>query len=112
MKQVTSFPDFIETLPEIDVPFAGARGWLLQGEGQQVAFIEFSETLDVPEHSHEEQWEFTIAGSAVLHMQGESAEYTAGENFYIPAGVPHSARVQAGYKAVILFNAPQRYRAR
>ena len=61
MKQVVSFPDFIMTLPEIDVPLPGARGWLLQGEGQQVAFLEFTETVDVPEHSHEEQWEFAIA---------------------------------------------------
>ena len=112
MKQVVSFPDFIMTLPEIDVPLPGARGWLLQGEGQQVAFLEFTETVDVPEHSHEEQWEFAIAGHVVLHMRGESVEYTAGESFYIPAGVPHSARVQAGYKAVIFFNSSQRYRTR
>jgi quercetin dioxygenase-like cupin family protein len=111
-KQYPTFPDFIHTLPQIDIPFPSARGWLLQGEGQQVAFIEFSETVDVPEHSHEEQWEFPVAGSVLLHMEGESAEYTAGENFYIPAGVPHSARVQAGYQAVIFFNSPDRYKTK
>lgn len=110
MKQVNAFPAFVKTLPSIDLPFPGARGWLLQGEGQQVAFVEFIETVDVPEHSHEEQWEFTVDGSVELHMGGNSAEYAAGENFYIPAGVPHSARVQEGYKAIILFNAPDRYR--
>ena len=33
--------DLLRDNPEIDLPIAGARGWMLQGEEQQVVFIEF-----------------------------------------------------------------------
>lgn len=110
MPHVTTFPDFIKSCPELDLPFRGARGWLVQGEGQQVAFIEFSEAVEVPQHSHEEQWEFIVAGRGVLHIEGESRAYETGDSFFIPSGVPHAATVQAGYKALILFNSPERYK--
>jgi len=42
-------------------------------------------------------------------VEGVEKEYQAGDNFFIPAGVLHSARVTAGYKAVILFNEPDCY---
>ena len=36
------FPDFIKQMKEADLPFPTAKGWLVQGGGEQVAFIEFS----------------------------------------------------------------------
>ena len=112
MKQVREFPDFIRGMPEMELPIPGARGWLLQGEGRQVAFAEFDETVEVPEHSHAEQWEFPIAGKVVLHRGGQSVEYRPGESFFLAAGEPHGATVHAGYKAMILFNEGGRYKAR
>jgi quercetin dioxygenase-like cupin family protein len=103
-------PAFLRTLPAVDVPFRGARGWLLQGAGQQVVFLEFGEAVEVPEHSHAEQWEIALAGSVVLHMDGKSVRYGPGESFFIPAGTPHAASVEAGYQAMILFNQADRYR--
>ncbi|MBU0740967.1 cupin domain-containing protein [bacterium] len=109
MPGYANVPSFLQALPEIDLPISGARGWLLQGEGQQVVFVEFGETVDVPEHGHAEQWEFAVAGRVDLHIDGGTIGYTAGDNFFIPAGVPHGATVHAGYKALIVFNAPDRY---
>lgn len=106
------FPDFVKQLTEASLPFASATGWIVQGDRQQVAFIEFSEATDVPEHSHEEQWEFVIAGRALLRMDGSETEHNPGDNFFIPAGTPHSARVSAGYRAIIIFNAPDRYQTK
>jgi quercetin dioxygenase-like cupin family protein len=106
------FPDFLKTCPELDLPFAGARGWLIQGKAQQVVFMEFSKTIDVQEHSHNEQWEFVIAGRVELLIGGVTTEHKTGDNFYIPAGVPHAATVHAGYKAMIVFNSPDRYKAK
>jgi quercetin dioxygenase-like cupin family protein len=99
-------------MTEADLPFPTATGWLVQGDREQVAFIEFSVATDVPEHSHEEQWEFVIAGRVVLHLGGADHKYRPGDNFFIPAGSPHSAKVGAGYRAMIVFNAPDRYRAK
>ena len=109
MEGVPGIPDFVTTWPEIALPFPGARGWLLQGEGQQVAFARFDDDVEVPAHSHREQWEFVIAGRVTLHIGGESRPYTAGDNFFIPAGVEHAASVEAGYQAVIVFNEADRY---
>jgi quercetin dioxygenase-like cupin family protein len=110
MQGIQQFPDFIRALPQIELPVTGAQGWLIQGERQQVAFIEFQETVEFPEHQHGEQWEWVLAGRVVLHREGTSTEYLPGDNFFIPAGVPHGASVQAGYKALLIFNAPDRYR--
>lgn len=109
MPDLERFPDFIRALPEVDLPFPGARGWLIGGTSQQVVFVEFSETLEVPDHQHEEQWELVLAGTVDLHCDGTTTRYQSGDSFEIPAGEPHGATVQAGYKALIVFNAPDRY---
>lgn len=109
MSDVREFPSFVMALPEVDLPFQGARGWLLQGEEQQIVFAEFSETTEVPEHAHAEQWEIVLSGSAKLSMGGEAREHKAGDNFFIPAGTPHAATVRAGYRAIIVFNEQGRY---
>ena len=110
MQLVERFPDFLTTLPEIALPFPGARGWMIQGGDVQVVFIEFSAPLEIPEHAHAEQWELVVSGRMELRMQGESREYRAGDNFFIPAGVPHAATVQAVYQAMIVFNEPNTYK--
>lgn len=110
MQGIDTFPDFITALPELDLPFAGARGWLLQGKEQQVVFLEFDQDVEVPEHTHDEQWEFALTDKVVLSRDGAATEYNAGDNFFIPAGTPHAGDVKAGYKAMIVFNAPDRYK--
>jgi quercetin dioxygenase-like cupin family protein len=102
-------PAFARSLPEIQLPFDGARGWLVQGQGQQVVFVEFDRTVEVPEHTHEDQWEFALAGRVELHRGGETQMYERGDNFFVPAGEPHAATVHAGYRAMIVFDAPARY---
>lgn len=32
-------PAFVRTLPEIELPVPGARGWLIQGAGQQAMVV-------------------------------------------------------------------------
>lgn len=110
MSRQESLPAFVRSLPEADLPIPGARGWLLQGATQQVVFVEFAETVEVPEHAHQEQWEFALAGRVDLRIGGGTRTYAAGDNFFIPAGEPHGATVHAGYKAMIAFNATDRYR--
>jgi quercetin dioxygenase-like cupin family protein len=106
------FPAFVKKLPEIDVPLPGVRGWLIQGEKQQTVFVEFGETVEVPEHAHGDQWEFAVAGRAELHRAGGTETYEAGDNFFVPAGQPHAATVHAGYRAMMVFDDPARYRIR
>ena len=109
---IEAFPDFVTDLPEASVPLPGTRAWLVQSDRTQVVFIAFSQETDVPEHSHREQWEIVLSGSVLLRGNGEERAYAAGEAFFIPAGVPHSAVVHAGYRAAIVFNEPRRYHAK
>jgi len=111
MKTTGGFPDFVTGFTEAAVPFDEARAWLVQGDRNQVAFVHFTEAAEVPEHSHQEQWELVVAGTVLLRMDGEEQRFEAGDNFFVPAGTPHSARVSAGYRAVIIFNEPGRYGA-
>lgn len=112
MSRVEHIPEFVENLPEVELPVKGARGWLLQGEDKQVVFVEFGETAEVPEHRHAAQWEHAIAGRVDLRMNGATTTYTSGESFLIEAGVPHGATVHAGYTAMIIFDEADRYRAK
>ena len=109
MSDPENFPRFIRKLPEIALPFPGCRGWLIQGPDQQVVFIEFDSTTEVPEHSHAEQWEFVVAGEVVLDREGTRSTHRVGDSFFIPEGVRHSAVVSAGYRAMMIFNSPDRY---
>lgn len=109
MPRVETIPEFLKALPEIDLPFAGARGWLLQGEGRQVAFVEFEEDVEVPMHSHEEQWELCVAGQVKLTIGDETATYRAGDSFHVPEGMLHGGLISAGYKAMMIFDAAARY---
>ena len=109
MNGVPEIPAFIESCPEIDVPVPGARGWLLQAGDKQVVVIDFAETVEVPEHSHAEQWEFALRGKVELRREGRTEVIEAGDNFFVPAGQVHGATVHAGYRGLILFNEADRY---
>lgn len=109
MSAVERFPDFVDRLPELDLPYPGVSGRVVQGGAQQVVFLEFAETVDVPEHSHEDQWEFALSGKVELRREGRTEVYGPGEQFFVPAGQTHGALVHGGYRALIVFDAPARY---
>jgi quercetin dioxygenase-like cupin family protein len=104
------FPNMIQNLPEIDIPFDGAKGYLSQGEDYQIIFVEFSKDADIPEHSHKEQWEAVIAGKVDYMSEGEKITYKKGDWFFIPTGQKHSAHVYSGYASIMFFNEKERYK--
>ncbi len=106
------FPEFVTKLPEIDIPFDGVSGHLLQGETQQAVFVHFAKDTVVPKHSHRAQWELVIASEVRLEMEGQERVCRAGDSFFIPEGVEHGATVKAGYRAVIFFDQADRYQAK
>ncbi len=106
------FPEPVTSLPEAEVPLDGVRAWLSQSKGHQVIFMEFSKDVEVPEHSHESQWAVVVEGRIDLVIGGNRKTLFKGDQYYVPAGVVHSATVHAGYADVTFFNQADRYRPR
>ena len=104
------FPDPIMRLPEADVPLDGVRAYLSQSEGHQIVFMEFSKDVAVPEHSHESQWAVVLEGRIDIVIAGEARTLWKGDQYFVPKGVKHSAKIHAGYADVTFFNQKDRYR--
>lgn len=104
------FPDSITNLPEADIPLSGLKAYLSQGSDHQILFMEFDEDVEVSEHYHESQWGIVLEGRIELTINGIKKEYKAGERYFIPEGVKHSAKIYAGYSDITFFNQKDRYK--
>jgi len=104
------FPEPIVNLPRADVPIEGVWAYLSQADGHQVIFMEFEKDVEVAEHSHESQWAVVLAGRIDITIGGELKKLGRGDQYYIPRGIKHSAKVYAGYADVTFFNQADRYR--
>ena len=102
-------PRVLASLPKANVPLPGVQAQLLQGDSWQMLFMTFSQDVELSEHSHEEQWGVVIEGRIDLTVDGETRTLQRGERYEIPAGVPHSAKIYAGYADITLFASPDRY---
>lgn len=104
------FPDPIINLPEADIPISGLKAYLSQGSDHQILFMKFGEDVEVSEHYHESQWGIVLEGRIELTINGIKKEYKAGERYFIPEGVKHSAKIYAGYSDITFFNQKDRYK--
>ena len=104
------FPQPIIDLPEADIPIVGIKAHLSQGENHQIIFMEFTEDVDLPEHSHESQWGIVLEGEIELVIDGVRNVYSKGDRYFIPNGAKHSGRIFAGYSDMTFFNQKDRYR--
>jgi len=104
------FPKPITDLPEADVPIKGIKAYLSQGSNHQVVFMQFSEEVDVPEHSHESQWGIVLEGKIELTINRIKNVYIKGDRFFISKDTKHSAKIYAGYTSIEFFNQVDRYK--
>jgi quercetin dioxygenase-like cupin family protein len=106
------FPEIITNLPQADVPLAGVRAYLFQGEDKQLVFMTFADDVDVPEHAHAAQWGAVLAGEIELTIGEETFTFRPGDTYFVPAGVPHRARIKGGSSLQDLFDQADRYSAK
>lgn len=107
---MAGFPEIIRSLPEADAPFRDISVWLLRGPTASAIFVEARADSVVPEHSHGAQWGVVVAGELELTVGGTRRVYRPGEEYVIPAGVVHGARLKAGVRVIDFFDDPDRYR--
>lgn len=106
------YPKIVNSLPEADIPFPGLRGWILQGQAQQVLFLEIEAVGRVAEHTHSAQFGMILDGEMSLTIGGETKRYRKGDTYFIPAGTPHSAVFHSKVFVVDLFDEPARYKVK
>ncbi|MFZ2640678.1 MAG: cupin domain-containing protein [Verrucomicrobiia bacterium] len=106
-----TFPEPILRLAVADIPIPGLSAHISQSDDHQILFMRFSQDANVPEHSHESQWGVVLTGRIDLTIAGQLSSYQKGDQYFIPAGVMHSAKIYAGYSDITFFDAPARYRS-
>ena len=104
------FPNIIKNLPKANVPLDGAKAYLSQSDKHQIIFLEFEKDVDLPEHSHEAQWEYVLNGKVDLWTDDVKHTYKKGDSFFITKGVKHSGKIYAGYTSIAFFNQKDRYK--
>ncbi len=110
--QMTEFPDIIRKLPAADTRLKGVTLWLLQGPTASATFFQAQVDSEVPEHTHAAQWGIVVDGEMSLTTGGQTRICRRGDEYFVPAGVPHSASFKAGFRVVDFFDDPNRYRPR
>ena len=106
------FPEPIRKLPEADIPMTGLKAFLFQSDNHQIIFMEFSEDVELPEHSHESQWGIVLEGKIDLVIDGVKHTYSKGDRYFIPKGVKHAAKIYNGYADITFFNEKNRYKTK
>lgn len=106
-----AFPDFITSLPSINVPFPEdvVQTAVVQSEAGLVAFFTFLKDMELPPHSHGAQWGTVVEGEIELTIGGVTKTYRAGDSYSIPAGVEHGAQIKAGSRVIDVFEEADRY---
>ena len=110
MTQERFFPSFITGLPRADEAGDPVRTYCLQGERMQIAFAAFDEDVDAPEEAHPAQWVVVLEGEVALTIAGATTVYQKGDAYFIPAGVPHAARIKKGSRLLDVFDQVDRFR--
>src|SRR5512137_1616888 len=104
MAKEVFFPSIITALPHADEAGDPVRTYFLQGERMQVAFVAFDADVSAPAEAHAAQWVAVLDGEVELTTPDATAVYRKGETYFIPAGVPHSARIKKGSRLLDLFD--------
>ena len=103
------YPAEINALAEIEVPFPGVKGRLLQGPDQQLVFFDIEPIGEITPHSHGAQWGVVLDGEVELTIGDDTRIYRKGDTYYIPSGVIHSARFRSRARVIDFFAEPDRY---
>lgn len=106
-----AFPDFIDALPGLDIPFPAdvVRASAVQSPEGLAVFFTFLKDMDLPAHAHGAQWGTVVAGEIDFTIGDDRRTYRPGDSYTIPAGVVHSARISAGTCVIDVFEEADRY---
>lgn len=108
----TAYPEFVRSLPEVDVPIEGIRGWLMGDGRRQMVFFDILPSAVVPAHAHCAQWGLMVDGEMEITIGEVTRRVVAGDRYFIPEGVVHSATFLTRVNVIDIFDAGDRYKAK
>ena len=84
---------------------SGVEGYVYDGaDGSQVIMFQCSTNGISKEHVHDfDEYFVVIQGEYTLGMQGKTIKLIAGQEYYIPRGVPHDGAFTAGTRTINAF---------
>jgi mannose-6-phosphate isomerase-like protein (cupin superfamily) len=90
------------------------EGYVFDGaEGSQIAFWTCHETAESAAHTHEyDEYMIVVQGCYTLVIDRRQVRINAGEEYFIPRGVPHSGKVLAGTRTIHAFGGHRANRIR
>ena len=94
------FADIIKKVPSRDYGIDGLEVHVDHTSTGTVYFVSAAKEVVFPEHAHAAQWTIVVSGSCTFTADGESKIYSAGETYFIPAGLRHQITLHAGYSEV------------
>lgn len=113
-----NFPDFMRH-PSNRIATAhqatpGAEGFIFDGaDGSQMAFWTCGESAESAPHAHDyPEYMLVVRGCYTLIVDGQRIPVQAGEEYFIPPGVPHGGEVLAGTRTIHAFGGHRADRAR
>jgi quercetin dioxygenase-like cupin family protein len=109
MSPDSPYADFIQALPQADLPMAGITASLLAGPHGQAVFFELPAGTVVPPHSHGAQWGIIVKGELELTIAGVKHTFRQGDSYFVGHGVEHSAVIDKPCWAIDIFADPRRY---
>jgi len=89
---------------EIKEPLEGTQARFIHSENMTMAFWQFEQGADLPEHSHpHEQITHVLGGIFNIIIDGESLDLETGAVVVIPANAVHSGRAVTGCYVIDVF---------
>jgi mannose-6-phosphate isomerase-like protein (cupin superfamily) len=106
---MNDFPEFMKRpangIATSNQATPGVEGYVFDGADEsQMAFWTCRETASSAAHVHEyDEYMIVVQGCYTLIIHGERIPVKAGEEYFIPCGVPHSGEVLAGTRTIHAF---------
>ncbi len=104
-----AFPEFMKhpanRIARSNQATPGVEGYVFDGANEsQMAFWTCGENATSAEHVHDyDEYMVVVQGCYTLVISGRQIAVNAGEEYFIPRGVPHSGEVAAGTRTIHAF---------
>jgi quercetin dioxygenase-like cupin family protein len=114
---MNEFPEFMKhpanEIAKSNQATPGVEGFVFDGaDGSQMAFWTCRQTAASAPHAHDyDEYMAVVQGCYTLIINGERIPVRAGEEYFIPRGVPHGGEALAGTRTIHAFGGHRAERA-